>query len=198
MDSGVKTGLMFATGTALFWGLYGPTLAKSRVVGPGGAPAPGETPFKVYIFIGLAYLLWGIIGGAIANKAYGGNFSFKPNMIGWGFAAGSLGAFGALCLTFAMFRAGVQNAGLVMPVVFGGATSVAVFTSLIIQARSGSLHIDYRQVIGFVMVVVGIVLMQAFSSHGPPSKKTTGGAESHASAESDASDDSVSAESQEA
>lgn len=166
MESHVKTGLMFAMGTALFWGLYGPTLAKSRVVGE------GETPFKVYIFIGLAYLVWGIIGGTVANRQYGGNFTFHPSMIQWGFAAGTLGAFGALCLTFAVFHARLENAGIVMPVVFGGATSVAAITGYVIQYRAGHLKIDPLQILGFVFVVVGIVLIQKYASHGPPKKAT--------------------------
>jgi len=168
MTAEQKLGVLFAMGTATFWGLYGPALGNARV--------KGETPFKVYIFIGLAYLVWGIIGGAIMTRVTGGNFVFKQNMITWGFIAGSLGAFGALCLTFAMFKA--KNAGLVMPVVFGGATSIAAIAS-IIQHKTYN-NIDYRQILGFVFVVIGVVLIQMFTAHGPVhAKSTTDGAAEH-------------------
>lgn len=175
MSEGVKIGILFACGTALFWGLYGPTLGKSRVMGP------GETPFKVYVFIGLAYLVWGIIGGLIANKLNGGNFVFQPKMSTWGFAAGTLGAFGALCLTFAMFNA--KRADLVMPVVFGGATSIAVLTEILSQRPIKAPA--WQQMVGFVCVVVGVILVQAFAHHGHgPAKPPSGGDSSPPAAES--------------
>lgn len=157
-------GLLFAIATAIFWGLYGPALGKSRI--------PGQTPFKPYVFIGIAYLIWGCLGGAIAVQLSGDGFSFPAKAGWWGFIAGSLGAFGALTLTYAMYSA--KDASLVMPVVFGGATSVAAITGMVIQARAGNLHIDPRQIIGFLLVVVGVVLIQRYADHGtPPAKPAT-------------------------
>ena len=154
-------GLLFAVATAVFWGLYGPALGKSRI--------PGETPFKPYVFIGIAYLIWGCLGGAVAVQLSGDGFSFPPKAGLWGFIAGSLGAFGALTLTYAMYQA--KDASLVMPVVFGGATSVAAITGLVLQAQAGKMHIDNRQIIGFIFVVVGVVLIQKYSAHGPAPAK---------------------------
>lgn len=148
-------GLLFAIATAIFWGLYGPALGKSRI--------PGQTPFKPYVFIGIAYLIWGCLGGAVAVQLSGDGFSFPAKAGWWGFIAGSLGAFGALTLTYAMYQA--KDASLVMPVVFGGATSVAAITGLVMQGSHA--HIDIRQMIGFVLVVIGVVLIQMFSAHGP-------------------------------
>ena len=154
-------GLLFAIATAFFWGLYGPALGKART--------PGETPFKPYVFIGLAYLIWGMLGGIVAVKAGGDTLTFKPAAINWGFIAGSLGAFGALTLTFAMFKA--KDASLVMPIVFGGATSVAAITGVVMQ--KGEHHLDPRQIAGFVMVVVGVVLIQMYAAHGPAPSPTS-------------------------
>lgn len=157
-------GIIFAVATAIFWGLYGPALGKART--------PGETPFKPYIFIGLAYLIWGMLGGALAVKATGGDFAFKPAAINWGFIAGSLGAFGALTLTFAMFKA--RDASLVMPVVFGGATMVSALIG-ILQNREHA--VPPMQILGFVLVVVGVVLVQAFAAHAPAPAKPAGGSD---------------------
>ncbi|WP_437227682.1 EamA family transporter [Planctomicrobium sp. SH661] len=153
-------GLLFAICTAIFWGLYGPALGKARTL--------GESPFKPYIFIGLAYLIWGMIGGIVAVKASGGNFNFKPESIKWGFIAGTLGAFGALTLTYAMFSA--KDARLVMPVVFGGATAVSAIVGTIL---SRSHHVPPAQIAGFLLVIVGVVLIQMNASHGPAPAKPT-------------------------
>lgn len=166
-------GILFAIATAIFWGLYGPALGKART--------PGETPFKPYVFIGLAYLIWGMLGGIIAVKATGESLSFKPEAINWGFIAGSLGAFGALTLTFAMFKA--RDASLVMPVVFGGATSVAVITGLVLQARAGQFHFVWQQAVGFLLVVVGVILLQYYAPHGPAPQKPAGEAKLESPAE---------------
>ncbi|WP_417851262.1 hypothetical protein [Thalassoglobus sp.] len=163
-------GLLFAVATAVFWGLYGPALGKSRI--------PGQTPFKPYVFIGIAYLVWGCLGGAIAVQLSGDGFSFPAKAGWWGFIAGSLGAFGALTLTYAMYQA--KDASLVMPVVFGGATSVAAITGLVIQAQHGKMHIDPRQLIGFLLVVVGVVLIQKYSAHGPAPAPAKPAAATHA------------------
>ncbi|TWT51969.1 hypothetical protein KOR42_32520 [Thalassoglobus neptunius] len=169
-------GLLFAIATAVFWGLYGPALGKSRIV--------GQTPFKPYIFIGVAYLIWGCLGGAIAVQMSGDGFAFPAKAGWWGFIAGTLGAFGALTLTFAMYKS--HDASLVMPVVFGGATSVAAITGLLMQAQAGKMHLDVRQVLGFVLVVVGVVLIQRYSAHGPAPKPAPQAVESSSDAPTEA------------
>lgn len=173
MERAKLIGLAFAVATAIFWGLYGPSLGKART--------PGDSPFKPYIFIGLAYLIWGMVGGALAVKATGGTFSFTPQAIRWGFIAGSLGAFGALTLTYAMFEA--KDARLVMPVVFGGATAVSALVGTLMAKEH---HVPPAQLVGFVLVIVGVVLIQAYGAHGPaPAKKPAPtGPESHASVDS--------------
>jgi drug/metabolite transporter (DMT)-like permease len=151
-------GLLFAIATAIFWGLYGPALGKAR-------PGTDPNPFKAFIFIGLAYLVWGVIGGFVGVKATGGSFAFRPETINWGFVAGSLGAFGALTLTYAMFEA--RDARLVMPVVFGGATAVSAIAATILSRQH---HVPPAQMVGFALVIVGVILIQLFGSHPGPAK----------------------------
>ncbi|WP_437187946.1 hypothetical protein SH668x_001361 [Planctomicrobium sp. SH668] len=161
-------GLMFAIATAFFWGMYGPALGKSRVL--------GESPFKPYILIGLAYLLWGIVGGVIAVKMSGQSLSFKPEIARWGFIAGTLGAFGALTLTYAMFSA--KDARLVMPVVFGGATAVSAIVGTLMSEHR---HTPPAQIVGFILVILGVVLIQMNASHGPAPAKPAAAATDTAS-----------------
>jgi drug/metabolite transporter (DMT)-like permease len=167
-------GVLFALATAVFWGTYGPTLEESR------SPTREWSPFKPYLFIGVAYLVWGVLGGMLAMKTipeHADNFEFTGKYfpaMKWGFLAGSLGAFGALTLTYAMFRAG--SASLVMPIVFGGAVTVTALTKLVIQRmiRHQETHIDPLLWVGMALVAAGIVLVAMYTPH-PTAKKPTGG-----------------------
>src|SRR5581483_10778680 len=105
----MKWPIIFALLTGFFWGTYGPALGISR--------AAEQNPFKPYLMIGLAYLVWAVIGGfgGIAYTKTAVNYSGTGAT--WGFIAGSLGAFGALTLTLAMFSfQGMKpRADIVMP-----------------------------------------------------------------------------------
>ena len=159
--------VLFALLTALFWGLYGPALQTSRVQGP------QETVFKPFVLIGLAYLLIGVFGGLVGNKVLGGSFQFQQTTITWGFIAGALGAFGALTLTLAIYTGGGPKiASLVMPIVFGGATIIAVLTTLIMKNQLSHAH--PMQFVGSLAIVLGVVLVQAYASHGPAPKPAAG------------------------
>lgn len=117
----MKYPIFFALLTALFWGCYGPTLANAR--------AELHSPFKPYVAVGVAYLVIGIIGGLIGMRINGEAYNFNGPGFWWGFAAGALGALGALALTFAMFTGGGRTPHIVMSLVFGGATTVAALVS---------------------------------------------------------------------
>lgn len=161
---------LFAIGcaclVALFWGMYGPTLSNAR------SPEREWGPFKPYIFIGVAYLVIGIIGGSLMMKfVFHDNFDFTGKYapaMKWGFLAGCLGAFGALALTFALTKAGGKPA-YVMPIVFGGAVTVNAIASYFIHRGA---KIDPLMWVGMLLVAVGICLTAAFTphGHGPPSK----------------------------
>jgi len=160
--------ILFAVLTAFFWGVYGPALGFAR----SNTKPPEWSAFKPYLFIGVAYLVWGVIGGGLAMWAKGDNFSFTDKYVPamkWGFLAGSLGAFGALCLTFAVINAAAPRGegpgpGLVMPIVFGGAVTVTAFTQYFLF-RSKGAHFDPKMGIGMALIAVGIVLVAKYTPH---------------------------------
>ena len=176
--------ILFAIGTALFWGCYGPTIGNAqtpRVDGKPLLPPEGWTPFKPYVFIGIAYLVIAVAGGLVMMKVKGDSFSFTgthfPTMK-WGFLAGTLGAAGALCLTTAMMTSR-GNALLVMPIVFGGAVSVTAIVSVL------RLH-DFSNVspllwVGMLVTVAGVVTVAMNTPHGhAPAKPKAASAETAA------------------
>ena len=119
------TPIIYAALTGLCWGLYGPVLAKSRTF--------LQSPFKPYVAIGVAYLVWGILGGLIGMMFKGDKFTFGGAGMGWGLAAGTLGAWGALTLTMAMFTGGGATPHVVMSIVFGGAVTVSAIVLLVME-----------------------------------------------------------------
>lgn len=176
--------ILFALGTALFWGCYGPTIGNAqtpRVDGKPLLPPDGWTPFKPYVFIGIAYLVIAIAGGLAMMKVKGDSFSYSAAVPGvegmthyipakWGFLAGCLGAFGALCLTTAMMTSR-GNALLVMPIVFGGAVSVTAIVSIIKLRGHGPLEINPLLWVGMILTVAGVVLVAMNTPHGHAPKK---------------------------
>jgi len=171
--------ILFALGTAFFFGCYGPTIGMAQAP-KGLKPPEGWTPFKPYLFIGIAYLLIAILGGSLMMRFKGDSFvftgdHFRPAQ--WGFFAGCFGAFGALCLTTAMMTSR-GNALLVMPIVFGGAVTVTAIISIV------SLHEQLREIspllwLGIALNVTGIVLVARNTPHGhtaikPPAVETSG------------------------
>lgn len=150
--------ILFALCTALCWGMYGPTIgnAQSRV----------WSPFKPYVFIGIAYLVLAIGGGLVAMYLRGDSFSYSGDFYPaakWGFLAGCLGAAGALFLTSAMMIS-KGNALLVMPIVFGGAVSVTALYSA--WKLSGHTTINLWLWLGMAMVVTGVVIVAINTPHG--------------------------------
>jgi drug/metabolite transporter (DMT)-like permease len=184
--------ILFAIGTAIFWGCYGPTIGMAQ--SPRGAAGPlqppeGWTPFKPYVFIGIAYLVIAIIGGLAMMKYSGDSFSYSGTHFAtakWGFLAGCLGAFGALCLTTAMMTSR-GNALLVMPIVFGGAVSVTAIVS-VLRLHEGQT-INPLLWLGMLLTVAGVVVVAMNTPHGhaPPAGKPSSA--DHASADTVRPDD---------
>ncbi len=158
--------IIFAALTALFWGLYGPAIGFART-------AEGNNPFKPYLMIGVAYLIWAIIGGAAGMGYTKVPFTFSGAGVTWGFIGGSLGAFGALTLTLAMFSfPGKPRPELVMPIVFGGAVTVNAITNIVLSRQQADAHAPSLNLwLGMIVVAVGIVLVAYNTPHvGPPKK----------------------------
>lgn len=182
--------ILFAIGTALFWGCYGPTIGNAqspRLDGKPLLPPDGWTPFKPYVFIGIAYLVISIGGGLLMMKVRGDSFNFTAPVPGvegithfntakWGFLAGTLGALGALCLTSAMMTSR-GNALLVMPIVFGGAVSVTAIVSIIKLRSHGPLEISPVLWVGMAMTAVGVILVAMNTPHGHAPSKPAASAE---------------------
>lgn len=149
--------IMFALLTGLFWGMYGPSIAVAR--------AAEKNVFKPYVMIGVAYLVWGILGGLVGMWGTKASFSFTGPGITWGFIGGTLGALGALALTLAMYTfPGKPIPQLVMPIVFGTAVSVAALTEMITKRAETSPWLW----VGMVGVVVSIVMVAVNTPHGGP------------------------------
>ena len=155
---------LFALGTALCWGLYGPTLGKARLADA------DLSPFKPYVGIGFAYLVIAIAGGLIGMWYKGDSFSPSGASGLWGLAAGTLGALGAFSLTLCMFSGGARIPHAVMPVVFGGAVTItAIYTVL---ASGGRLHASPMLWLGIVGMLVSIVIITMNTPHAPPASST--------------------------
>lgn len=148
---------LFALTTALCWGLYGPTLGTARL-------ADAEhSPFKPYVGIGIAYLVIAIAGGVAGMWLKGDSFSFAGGGLGWGVAAGTLGALGALGLTLSMFSGGASMPHAVMPVVFGGAVTVTALYTLL--ASGGRLQASPMLWVGIAGVVISTVIITRNTPH---------------------------------
>lgn len=151
---------------AFCWGMYGPTLTNARSLNRDWGP------FKPYVFIGMAYLVIAIAGGAAMMKfVYNDSFDYSGKYfpaMKWGFLAGCLGALGALGLTFALTKA-EGKPSYVMPIVFGGAVTVnaiAAYFSLHHGDKTNPL-----MWIGMALVVIGICLTAGYTPHSSPPPK---------------------------
>jgi len=162
----MKYPVLFALLTALFWGLYGPALAQSRSM--------LLSPFKPYVAIGAAYLLWGIVGGVVGMLFKGDTFAFTGSGTLWGFAAGTLGAWGALTLTLAMFTGGSAVPHVVMPIVFGGAVTVSALSS--VWSSRGHATVSPWLWVGILGIGLCIVLVAANTPHPAPPQKSVAAA----------------------
>ena len=159
---------VFALGTALCWGLYGPTLGKARLADV------DLSPFKPYVGIGFAYLIIAVLGGMIGMYIKGDSFEPTGPSGLWGLAAGTLGALGAFSLTLCMFTGGARIPHSVMPVVFGGAvTTTALFTVL---TSRGKLQAGPMLWLGIIGMLISVVIITTNTPHAPPPS-----GESHAS-----------------
>lgn len=165
---GLLIPILLALGTALCWGMYGPALGNARSL----EKPPLWSPFKPYVFIGVAYLVIAVAGGLIAMKLKGDSFSYSGTHVAarnWGFIAGSLGAAGALFLTNAVLISR-GNTALVMPIVFGGAVTVNALFSFSQLRNNPDLHISPMLWVGMCLVAFGVILVAKNTPHGAPKK----------------------------
>lgn len=162
----MKWPIIFALLTGLFWGTYGPVLGVARA-------AEGNA-FKPYLMIGVAYLLWAVVGGCAGISISKSDFNFTATGTTWGFFAGSLGAFGALSLTLAMYsfpKGMAPRADIVMPIVFGTAVAISAITSLLMTKATPSPAL----IGGIIGMAVCIVVVASNTPHAAPHKSKPAG-----------------------
>ncbi len=146
--------VLFALGTVVFWGMYGPTLHQGQV-------ALGS-PMRALLCVGLAYFLIGVLIPVASLSAAGELNGFTSQGTTMATFAGALGALGAVCIIYA-FRAGGLPA-YVMPIVFGGAPLVNVVVSMWLHPPEAPPNpLLY---LGFVMAAGGAGMVLYFKPPG--------------------------------
>jgi hypothetical protein len=144
-------GLMFLPFVALTffsWGLYGPTLHLGQDAFGGEGQ---RSAFRPFICVGLAYFLVAVLVPAIVLRTRGevGHWTMKGFI--WSFAAGAIGAVGALGIILALKFGG--DPIYVMPLVFGCAPVVNTFVTMMM---SGNLkQASWPFYLGIIIVAIG-------------------------------------------
>ena len=120
----MPTWLIFALGTVCCWGASGTAIHKSNVLLGHG--------MKTVLLVGVAYFFLAVlIPGLYIMSKQTIDWSFPTKGLMFGLLAGSLGALGAICVTFAMRPESGGNPLFVMPIIFGCAPLVNVIVSSI-------------------------------------------------------------------
>lgn len=144
-------GLMFLPFVALTffsWGLYGPTLH----LGQDAFGAEGQrSAFRPFICVGLAYFLVAVVVPAMVLRTRGeiGHWTMKGFV--WSFAAGAIGAVGALGIILALKFGG--DPIYVMPLVFGCAPVVNTMVTMLMTGNMKQASWPFY--LGIVIVAIG-------------------------------------------
>lgn len=142
--------LFFVALTFLSWGSYGPTLHL-------GTDAMGHSRWRPFLCVGLAYFLVAVIVPLLMlNREENGKWTFGG--ITWSFAAGCIGAIGALGIIFA-FKAGAKPI-YVMPLVFGGAPVINTLVTMFINKTYRKVNIPFF--LAIVLVALGAAGVMAY------------------------------------
>ena len=115
--------IMLAFSAALSWGLYGASLHRGQV--------ELGNPMKAMLCVGVAYFLIAVLVPVAALSSQGELRNFSMTGTVTATLAGTLGALGAVCITYAFRNGGTPF--IVMPLVFGGAPIVNVLASMVIH-----------------------------------------------------------------
>jgi len=115
--------IALAFGAAFSWGLYGASLHR-------GQTELGN-PMRAMLCVGVAYFLIAVLVPAAALTQQGEWRNFTLSGTATATLAGTLGALGAVCITYAFRNGGTPF--IVMPLVFGGAPLINVLASTLIH-----------------------------------------------------------------
>jgi hypothetical protein len=151
--------LAFIAGAVASWGLYVPVVHK--------AAAQLESKLSAFLFVGVAYFLVAVLVPAVLiflckyDPTTKGAPNFRAGPIGWGIAAGTAGAVGALCVIMAATNAGKGGALFVAPLVFAGAPIVNTIATITWFHPVKKLP-DWRFFCGLLLAVAGAGLVMIF------------------------------------
>ncbi len=146
--------LPFVGLTVLMWGSYGVLLHQGQL--HMGDPVMGR--YKAFFFVGIAYLLVGVLAPAILMLAKGASWTFTPAGIRWSLVAGAAGAVGAFGVLLAFGAKGTPAA--VMSLIFAGAPIVNAIISLTMQRMWSDIRWPF--LLGIVLASIGAFLVVAY------------------------------------
>ena len=149
--------LLFALMTVACWGLYGIFLHAGQV----GMADKELGRYKAFLFVGLAYLVTGVLGSLLVLKLNDADWSFASKGVVWSTAAGIAGAVGALGVILAFGAKGTPP--VVMSIVFAGAPIVNAVLAMIVHPPAGGLAtLNWPFVLGIIMAAAGGCLVTLF------------------------------------
>jgi hypothetical protein len=160
--------ILFISGAALSWGVYIPTVHE--------AAGKLQSSLRAFLLVGIAYFLVAVlIPGAMLfafdfdPTVRGTSPNFKPAAVGWGIAAGSVGAMGALCVILATAAGGKGAPLYVAPLVFAGVPIVNTIATITWFHPVKTLP-DARFFLGLVMAAAGAVMVLVFKPTDAPAR----------------------------
>ena len=163
------TVLLFVAGAALSWGVSVPVVHQ--------ASQGLKSNLRAFLMVGIAYFLVAVVVPVVmifllkSDPTAKGepNFNFGP--VTWGIAAGTAGAIGALCVIFAVTKAGPGGAIYVAPLVFAGAPIINTFATLY-YFHPVKTAPDWKFFLGLVMAAAGMVMVMLFKPTDAPAAPT--------------------------
>ncbi len=151
------TWLIFSLITVLFWGIYGILLHTGQV--HMGDPAFGR--YKAFLFVGLAYLIIGVVAPLLMLKTGGATWEFPIGGILFSLAAGAVGAVGAFGVLLAFGAQG--SPAVVMSIVFAGAPVVnAVVAFSLHPPAAGWSSLRWPFILGILLAATGGCLVTLY------------------------------------
>ena len=152
----MRSWLPFVVLTVLSWGTYIPTLHR-------GQSTLGGSGVHAFLMVGLAYVVVAIAvpGLMVARAGSWSVFTGNTGGMAFTFAAGVLGAVGALGIVLALANGGRPN--VVPPLVFAGAPVVSVFVAMLYNPPRESPSPLFF--LGILMAAAGAFLVLSHRPH---------------------------------
>ena len=166
---------LFIAGTAIAWGLYAPIVQI--------ASAKLGSDLRAFLFVGLTYFVMGVVVPTVfimtnsdptvrRDRDGQSTANFSATGIQWGLYAGMAGAVGAVCMIFALAKAGPGAAIYVAPVVFAAVPIVNTVAAMKWFAPVKTPP-QWPFFLGLVLAAVGAMLILMFKPVDSPSVQKT-------------------------